>query len=892
MTLGPEGNNNIYTHSSSNVSIELTQIEDTLFTTSDLKTPASSSSLVSAPVSNNTEETITDFNTATQEELKGNVIDGDINPRFFRLGREAKISRPSLSTKRKKKPPDKSPTIIESDAAGSGAGTNECSPTFEDNEPDVIDLTPPTIAVSEGDPIPISVAFPDRLLHARDFWEHTIHAPREVLNWIDEGVTIGLVEGAEEIIREQGGIWRGNGPVTPEESQIRWDLVDELIRSGFVQERSSPCLVNLGVFLIKKPDGRYRFILNGRPLSEFLTKTDFSYETLVDFLNGVLSGSTIARLDLTDGFFACRLRPDQREFVGFTIQHPVTGKFHYIEFLVLPQGLSTSPYIFSRFTLAVAKHLRHTISDAAFITYLDDMGWAIGPSATLSRRTEINQLIRLTFLHCGWVLSQKKCIFSPTCTELILLGITIITSPTLQVDLPLVRAEKITDLIESMLSKGITTSREFFCVGGGLQSAEIVLGPSITMYLRFIYEAVSITLKEDITNLALWDKAIRINDDCKEELEWWLALLKKGVRRDYHQPPWVLQLCQLKYQAWVDAGRACVGSLCRLFVPGAVDPVLEYPGWLDKSLILNPGLLAQKYGHMVACQLLREIEQFDSSTLRETRGLLACTIIYAIRWRNCAVQIFVDNAALERIAIRGSRIPEIHKVIREWVSLCMEFNIKVQVIWIPRERNHPADIMSKNFLALTLDTDDYSLSTLAYQRVIKYFNLLPDIDLFAANTNNRCKRFYSRFSSEDSAGIDAFFQPEWGTNFYAFPPVDDGGRFLRYFLNPQLQGKYRLRGILIVPLWVRLESTRLLLNGGDHFIPQVRAWYALKGTDITKGAIGTASFLNLNKGGHKTPFVALLLDNTLGLPEVPPPQRFCLKSYYQDKTPCRSCAST
>ena len=80
-------------------------------------------------------------------------------------------------------------------------------------------------------------------------------------------------------------------------------LVLELYKRRIVNKRQTRARVNLSVFLIAKPGGKYRFIWNGKPLSPYLDKTAFSYELLSRFLEGVLDGSYLGKLDLVDGFF-------------------------------------------------------------------------------------------------------------------------------------------------------------------------------------------------------------------------------------------------------------------------------------------------------------------------------------------------------------------------------------------------------------------------------------------------------------------------------------------------------------------------------------------------------------------------------------------------------------
>ena len=86
-----------------------------------------------------------------------------------------------------------------------------------------------------------------------------------------------------------------------------------------------------------------------------------------------------------------------------------------------------------------------------FITYLDDLEWAIRPGYSPEERTRINEFIRSTFVRAGWVLSEAKPIFDNNVTELIFLGVLIRTIPCLQIDLPPVRKDKYLSLIDDII---------------------------------------------------------------------------------------------------------------------------------------------------------------------------------------------------------------------------------------------------------------------------------------------------------------------------------------------------------------------------------------------------------------------------------------------------------
>ena len=99
--------------------------------------------------------------------------------------------------------------------------------------------------------------------------------------------------------------------------------------------------------------------------------------------------------------------------------------------------------------------------------------------------------------------------------------------------------------------------------------------------------------------------------------------------------------------------------------------------------------------------------------------------------------------------------------------------------------------------------------------------------------------------------------------------------------------------MLILLLWMRLSSFAILFPDGNHFIPQVRGWSLLSNTDFSKGSYGHATFLSPTRGGHKTPFIAVLIntshDASLEISDLPG-RGFCLTAYYGQPNACVLCS--
>ena len=99
-----------------------------------------------------------------------------------------------------------------------------------------------------------------------------------------------------------------------------------------------------------------------------------------------------------------------------------------------------------------------------------------------------------------------------------------------------------------------------------------------------------------------------------------------------------------------------------------------------------------------------------------------------------------------------------------------------------------------------------------------FFQLLSDqwgpytVDLFADNVNHKVCKFYSRYWTEGTAGVDAFAHDWQFENCWAVPPVGLVGRVIKHIV------RYRAHGTLIVPYWLSASFWPLISNGRGQFL--------------------------------------------------------------------------
>ena len=116
-------------------------------------------------------------------------------------------------------------------------------------------------------------------------------------------------------------------------------------------------------FLTPKKDGRWRPILNLRPLNRFIRPQHFRMETLPLILSRLDPGLWACSVDLRDAYLHVPVFPGHSQFLCFQYR----GKSY--QFSSLPFGLSTAPRTFTRLVRAVAASLRK--EGVQIFVYLD-----------------------------------------------------------------------------------------------------------------------------------------------------------------------------------------------------------------------------------------------------------------------------------------------------------------------------------------------------------------------------------------------------------------------------------------------------------------------------------------------------------------------------------------
>jgi len=192
-----------------------------------------------------------------------------------------------------------------------------------------------------------------------------------------------------------------------------------------------------------------------------------------------------------------------------------------------------------------------------------------------------------------------------------------------------------------------------------------------------------------------------------------------------------------------------------------------------------------------------------------------------------------DSENAVRALTKGSRTPEIQKIVFEIALRIKKLNLKIEPVYLRREdpRIQVADAGSKS-----TDTDNWSIDESSFQELHEIFNF--EYDLFADSFNKKCEKFCSLYYHEEAMAVDAFsISWEHKGNLWLTPPV-------KCLISCYHRiTKSKCKGVIIMPLWFTSSYLSYFLDGEERPKPPftlVKKWrpYIIQ----NEGATNTALF--------------------------------------------------
>lgn len=290
------------------------------------------------------------------------------------------------------------------------------------------------------------------------------------------------------------------------------EAVEKLLQKGAIEEcKPEPDQFISSFFLVPKPDGSYRFILNLKKLNEFIDPKHFKLEDLRTVTRLVFPNFFMATLDIEDAYYLIPVHQSSRKLLRFHFMNKL------YQFKCLVFGLCTSPHVFTKVLKPVMKTLR--ARGFSSVIYLDDI-MCIEQNFN---KCQINISETIKFLKSlGFLINKKKCNLVPS-NRCKFLGF-IIDSIQYTVELTEEKRERIGKLLSEFCQKENFSILEFSQLTGKLVAACPALDYS-WLYTKIIEREKLLALSKNNNN---YNSMMKMPFTVIPDLLWWKNRVKDG----------------------------------------------------------------------------------------------------------------------------------------------------------------------------------------------------------------------------------------------------------------------------------------------------------------------------------------------------------------------------
>ena len=544
-----------------------------------------------------------------------------------------------------------------------------------------------------------------RLNQCWEKWE-TLGSSPKVVNILREGYTLPF-RFRPHLTRSPTVISNYHNPT---KQSFLLEALYQLINKNAVEPVENPNSLGFynRLFLVPKPNNRWRPILDLSTLNTFLNTGSFKMETPETIRTSLQAGEWVTSIDFKDAYFHIPIHSQSRKYMRFHLQ----GRSY--QFKALPFGLSTAPMEFT----VVAKEVKLMALQKGIRIhqYLDD--WLVRASTHDTCLQHTQTLVTLC-QELGWLVNREKSELVPQ---------QVFNFVGYQFDLKegKVRPTEecwhtLTDKIRSILSDPVCPVRKFMSLIGLLTATEkqVHLG-------RLHMRPIQWHLKNNWRVPESLEKVIPVPTSLHPHLRWWLEEGNVLLGQPLHPLKHALQI-------FTDASKE---------------------GWgahLDEHTARGTWSLPESKLHMELKAVFLALKEFRTLVLNKT---------VLIATDNTTVVAYINKE-------RGMKSGSLCALLWRILSWCTRQQVTLRARHIPSRLNVIADKLSR--LGQTIQTE-WSLHPEVFQAVCSRWHQ-PQVDLFATRFNNKLPQFVSPVPDPQAWAVDALSLSWEDLDPYAFPPA-------------------------------------------------------------------------------------------------------------------------
>ena len=465
------------------------------------------------------------------------------------------------------------------------------------------------------------------------------------------------------------------------------------------------------LFLVPKPNNKWRPILDLSKLNLFLKVEKFKMETPETIRTSLQQGEWVTSVDFKDAYFHIPIQEQSRKYLRFHVQ----GRTY--QFKALPFGPSTAPMEFT--VLAKEVKLMAAHKGIRIHQYLDD--WLVRARTPQICLHHTRILIKMC-QDLGWLVNLEKSELEPQ---------QVFNFVGYQFDLRSGRVRPTPDRWQSLQGKIQTLFllpacpvRQFMSLIGLLTATEkqVHLG-------RLHIRPIQWHLKNNWRVPESLEKVIPLPRSLHPHLQWWLNESNVLLGQPLHPIQHALQI-------FTDASKEGWGAHLN-----------EFPArgsWSVPESKLHINYLELK-------AVLLALKEFQN---------LCTSKIVLVATDNTTVVAYINKEG-------GMKSGPLCALLWRILTWCSQRQVTLKARHIPGRLNVIADKLSR--LNQTIQTE-WSLLPDIFQDLCRKWHR-PQIDLFATRFNNKLPRFVSPVPDTLAVAVDALTLPWEDLDAYAFPPT-------------------------------------------------------------------------------------------------------------------------
>ena len=225
-----------------------------------------------------------------------------------------------------------------------------------------------------------------------EFWSNSVQASDFIISTIVDGYRIPFFDLPE-------GYFIPNRSSAFKFKDFVNEAISELIEHGFVMEVDIlPVFIN-PLHVVQQSSGKCSLILDLSHLNKFVWKQSVRYNDIRTVFDLFQSGYFFFTFYLKSGYHHVQIFPDHRQYLSFSWRFDSVVK--YFVFTILPFGLSSAPYIFTKLVRALLGYWRGL--GRRVVTFLDD---GIGGAPDFIACQEVNRLCRADLEMAGFFVNS------------------------------------------------------------------------------------------------------------------------------------------------------------------------------------------------------------------------------------------------------------------------------------------------------------------------------------------------------------------------------------------------------------------------------------------------------------------------------------------------------